>query len=112
MKPTIIIDCILCLLGILVYFLNRYANRRHRNRLSIAYWWADNWPEFITTLVLNVALMIIIHLPETYVDLDRLFASLPFDLHVAGIPTLSFFLGLGLTASFYNLFKTKVKKAK
>lgn len=103
------IDYILCLLGIFIYFLTRYTNRKKKNStLSIPYWWKDNWPEFVTTLSLNAALMIIIHFPETKVSFDRFFESLPFDLHVAGIPTLSFFLGLGLTATFYKLFKTKV----
>lgn len=108
----ILIDCILCFLGIIVYFLNRYANRKLKTNLSLKYWWNDNWPELSTTVVLNIALMILIHLPETYVSVDKLFEGLPFDLHVSGIPVLSFLFGLGLTATFYNLFKTKTAKKK
>ena len=107
MKTTIVINIILCMLGILVYFINRYANRSRKTRPSLSYWWADNWPEFIATVAMNLALMIIIHLPQTYVSLDRLFTGLPFDIKVSGIPALSFALGLGLTASFYRMFKSK-----
>lgn len=109
MKATIWIDIVLCLLGIIIYFINRYANRSRKAKPSLAFWLNDNWPELVTTLALNVALMIIIHLPGTTVSLDRVLAALPFDLTVSGIPTLCFFLGLGLTASFYRLFKQKAK---
>jgi len=104
------IDYILCLIGIFIYFLTRYANKREKNsKLSISFWVKDNWPELISTLALNMALMIIIHLPGVEVDINPVFSQLPFSVKVAGIPTLSFFLGLGLTWAFYNMFKSKTK---
>ena len=106
----ILIDMALCLLGIMIYFINRYANRKGKTKPSFRYWLNDNWPELVTTAALNAALMIIIHLPGTTVSFERLFAGLPFDMSVSGLPTLSFFLGLGLTASFYRMFKTKAAK--
>ena len=109
MKTMILIDAALCLLGVVIYFLNRFANRKQKSHVSLRYWWGDNWPELITTLALNAALMIIIHLPGSTVSFERIFAALPFDLSVSGLPTLSFFLGLGLTASFYKMFKAKAK---
>jgi len=110
---AIIIDSILCLLGIVIYFMNRYANRKMKTKkASFSFWIQDNYPELISTMALNIALMILIHLPETYVSMDKLFEGLPFDMHVSGIPALSFFFGLGLTATFYNLFKTKITKKK
>lgn len=112
METTILIDCILCLLGIAVYFLNRYANRSRKGEPSLRFWYQDNWPELYTTVILNAALMIIIHLPDTYISLDRLFSAMPVDIHIAGISTFSFFLGLGLTATFYRIFKSKLSKQK
>lgn len=107
---AIIIDSILCLLGIVIYFMNRYANRKQKTkRGSFAFWIQDNYPELISTVALNLAIMIIIHLPGTSVSFSRVFAALPFDLSVAGVPTFSFLLGLGLTAAFYRLFKAKTK---
>lgn len=101
-------DYILCLMGILVYFINRYANKKQKDtKLSLSYWFKDNWPELTTTLLLNAAIMILVHLPGTTVDLTKLTDSLPFGLNVAGVPTLSFLLGLGLTAAFYRMFKSK-----
>jgi len=105
----IIIDCILCFIGILVYFMNRYANRQNKTKLSWKYWWNDNAPEFFSTLLLNIALMILIHLPDSEVSFTKVFEQLPFGLKLAGVPTLSFLLGLGLSAIFYSLFKTKTK---
>lgn len=103
-------DYILCALGIFIYFLNRYANRANKSKsASFNYWVKDNMPELLTTLSLNIAIMVIIHLPGTAIDMNPLFASLPFGLSVAGKPVLSFFLGLGLTATFYRLFRTKTK---
>lgn len=112
MKTQILIDCILCMIGILVYFMNRYANRVNKTKLSIKYWWRDNSPEFFSTLLLNIALMILIHLPDTEVSFTKVFEELPFGLKLAGVPTLSFLLGLGLSAVFYTLFKTKTKVKK
>lgn len=105
----ILLDILLNLIGIAIYFLNRYARRTAKKKFSVRFWIQDNLPEFISTMLMNIALMILVHLPETSVSLDRLMAILPFDLHLAGLPTLSFMLGLGLTATFYTLFKTKTK---
>ena len=102
-------DYILCLLGIFVYFLSRYNNRKRKTKLSIGFWFRENWQEFVSTLALNLALMILIHLPETSVDLESFLSTLPIGLHLAGVPALSFLLGLGLTATFYSMFKAKTK---
>jgi len=108
----ILIDSILCFIGILIYFTARYDNRKSNTKLSFKFWINDNWPELTSTLLLNVAIMIIIHLPDTSISFDETFSKLPFALKVAGPPTLSFLLGLGLTSAFYRMFKekTKIKK--
>lgn len=103
------IDYILCLLGIFIYFVNRYANRTDKTKLSIKYWFQDNSPELLSTLALNAALMILIHMSTANVDINPVFQSLPFVLQVAGKPTLSFFLGLGLTSWFYRMFRSKTE---
>ncbi len=112
MKTALIIDLALNLLGVFIYFLNRYGKRTRKTRLSVGYWFRDNWQEFTSTMLLNIALMIIIHLPNTEVNVDAFFSELPFGLHLAGVPTLSFLLGLGFTALFYNFFRNKIKTRK
>ena len=104
------IDWILCLIGIMVYFINRYANRTVKTvGFSMKMWLSDNWPEASTTILMNIALMIIIHQPGSEASFDKLFESLPFSLHLAAMPLLSFLIGLGLSAVFYRLFKEKAK---
>ena len=105
------IDYILCLIGIMIYFINRYANRKIKTiGFSVKFWIAENWPEMTTTVLMNIALMIIIHQPGTVISFDKMFESLPFVMSVAGMPLLSFLIGLGLSALFYRLFKEKTKK--
>lgn len=104
------IDYILCAIGIAIYFINRYANRTVKTvGFSVKFWIKDNFPELSTTLLLNIALMIIIHQPGSEASFDKLFESLPFSLHLAAMPLLSFLIGLGLSAVFYRLFKEKTK---
>lgn len=104
------IDYILCLIGIMVYFINRYANRTVKTiGFSPKKWITENWPELSTTILMNAALMIIIHQKETAISFDNLLSALPFSIHVAAMPTMSFLIGLGLSAVFYRLFKEKTK---
>lgn len=105
----ILLDVILNLLGIMIYFINRYMGRTSIKKFSLKFWFKDNLPEFISTLLMNISLMILVHLPETTVSLDRLMELLPFDIHIAALPALSLMLGLGLTHTFYKLFQTKTK---
>ena len=104
------IDYILCAIGVAIYFINRYANRTTKTvGFSLKFWINSNWPELSTTILMNIALMIIIHQPGSEASFDKLFAALPFSLQLAAMPLLSFLIGLGLSAVFYRLFKEKTK---
>jgi len=77
---------LLFLLGALAYFFIRYANRTDKVKdFSIKFWWKDNMPELVASLVL----------PEGLVVSAKLVSSLA--------------CGLGLGAGVYELFKKKVK---
>lgn len=100
-------------LGVLIYFINRYANRTKKTvPFSFKYWVADNWPEVSTVVLIDIALMILLLGPGTEVNFDDLFSKLPFGLKIAGEPFLAFLLGLGLSALFYAIFKRKVNESK
>ena len=104
---------LLNVIGILIYFINRYANRTKKTvGFSVKFWFQDNWPELATTVLIDVALMILLFSPGTEVNFDDLFSKLPFGLKVAGDLFMSFVLGLGLSHLFYVIFKRKVKDAK
>ncbi|HPF93328.1 MAG TPA: hypothetical protein PLV65_05310 [Tenuifilaceae bacterium] len=105
------ITWILNLIGILIYFISKYANRRNATKFSVKFWFADNWPELISTLLLNIALMLLLLQPETTINLDEWLASnVPFGLSVAVKPLFAFLLGLGLSSFLYKMFKNKLKK--
>jgi hypothetical protein len=104
---------ILNFLGVLIYFINRYANRSKKTvSFSFRYWLSDNWPEMSTIILIDVALMILLLGPGTEVNFDDLFSKLPFGLKIAGEPFLAFLLGLGLSSLFYAIFRKKVNESK
>lgn len=112
MNKTLIFDVILNLMGIAIFFINRYAGRTRKTKFKWAFWWSDNWQEFSTTMLLNAALMYIIHLPTSAVNLDAFFSELPFGLSLAALPTMSLLLGIGVTSALYKFFLTKIKNIK
>jgi len=103
---------LLNIIGILIYFINRYAKRTKKTvGFSFKFWIKDNWPEVSTVILLDIALMILLLGEGTQINFDDLFNKLPFGLSVAGEPFLAFLLGLGLSSLFYKLFRKKVKDA-
>jgi hypothetical protein len=100
---------LLNLIGIAIYFINRYANRSQKKlAFDYRYWLKDNWPEMTTVLLLDAALMILLFAPGTEVNFDDLLSSLPIGIKISGSWLMSFLLGLGLSSLFYRIFKAKV----
>lgn len=105
------INWILNLIGIFTYFINRYANRANKTKFNFSLWINDNWPELASTLLVNIALMLLLMQPETTINIDDwLKANVPFAIQIAIKPLFSLLLGLGLSAFLYGLFRKKVKK--
>lgn len=104
---------ILNLIGIIIFFVNRYFGREVKTTgFSWSYWWRDNWQEVITILLINLALMIIMHMKETRLAIDQLMAQLPAWVKILGVPGICLGLGLGLSWLIYQLFVKKVEEAK
>jgi len=102
---------ILNLIGILIFFINRYYNRAKRTiAFSFKFWLRDNFQELSTTLLLNLAFMILLHMKDAPVE--NLLAKLPVWVAIMGVPGLSFALGLGASWFIYKLFWKKLKDAK
>ena len=110
------INWILNGIGIVIYFLNRFGNRRTKTKPNIKYWLADNYRELFTTLLFDLALMIIVMMPDVQVNFDKFIAdNLPFGLVISPIVAkaiLSFLLGLGLSSLFYKYYKIRAKLKK
>lgn len=104
---------ILNIIGILIYFINRYAGRTKKTvKFSFKFWLVDNWPELATTLLLNLALMLLLNSSGTEIDYDQLLAWMPAGIKFAAEPLASFLIGLGLSHFLYSVFRKKVKDAK
>ena len=101
---------LLNVLGVLIYFLNRFANRRAKDKeFSLVFWLKDNWPEFCVIGLVDASLMILISTNEITFDMATF---LPTWLSNAGDLTVSWAIGLGLASLFYNIFKNKIKDVK
>lgn len=100
-------------IGILVFFLTRYNNRKKQyTGFSLSYWFKDNIYELSVTILLNLAAMIILFLLNKNNGLENLVLKLPEWIQPAGVPGLSLGLGLGFTWTIYTMFLKKAKDAK
>jgi len=104
---------LLNIIGILIFFINRYHNRTKKTvAFSFKFWIHDNWHEMSTIILLDIALMILLFNPGTEVNFDDIFSKLPFGLKLPADLLMSFLLGLGLANLFYYIFKEKIKDAR
>lgn len=108
-----IMNWLLNLLGILIFFINRFKQRTHKTvSFKFKYWISDNFQEMATTLLLNLALMIILDQNIKSGTIDQLLLKLPDWVSILGIPGICFGLGAGLSWLLYELFRRKIKDAK
>ena len=110
------INWILNGIGVVIYFLNRFGNRRKKEKFNFKFWFYDNYRELFTTLLFDIAIMIIVMMPDVQVNFDAFLSeNLPFAISISPIVAkalLSFLLGLGLSSLFYKYYKLKAKLSK
>jgi len=95
-------------LGSVFYFWQRYCRRDKKTvGFSFKYWLKDNLPEFITTIILDIAAMVILTDKGTVIDLT---VWLPAGFQIAGNLVIAFAIGAGFAKIWYELFKKKVSK--
>ena len=103
-----ILNVILNAIGILIFFINRFSGRKSKTKkFSLGFWLRDNFQELSTTLLLNVAFMIILNMKGGSVE--TLILKLPVWLQDIGIPGLCFVFGLGFSHVIYQMYLKKVK---
>ena len=95
---------ILAFLGIAIYFLARYANKKNTKGFSFGFWIKDNWPETLVSILGTIALMLVFTSddPETIKFIDKWLGWLPIQFKALGA-------GLFNIAWVYAVFKTKSK---
>lgn len=100
-------------IGILIFFINRFKRRTHKTeKFSFKYWITDNFQEMATTLLLNLALMIILQITIKDGTLETILVKLPDWVTILGVPGICFGLGSGLSWLLYELFRKKIKDVK
>lgn len=100
---------VLNILGILIYFLNRYNNRRSKDKsFSINFWVKDNWPELLIVLLVDVSIMLLLILNDISIDAAQF---LPTWLVKIGDLGIAWLIGLGLASLIYSIFRKKVSDA-
>ena len=108
---------ILNTIGIISFFIRRYAKRRNKTvQGSFKFWFKDNWPELTQTMLLNIALMLIINMKSVVFNLDKFFEEklpagigISIDADVAKA-IVSFALGFLITGIIYEMYASKKKK--
>lgn len=102
-----LIAIILNVIGIAIYFLTRYNGRREQDKtFSLEFWIKDNWPELTITVLFDAALVLLVMVGDIQLNVQEF---LPAWVTSVGGLTLSFLLGLGVAASIYEVFKSKIK---
>ena len=102
-----LIAIILNVIGIAIYFLTRYNGRREQDKtFSLKFWVSDNWPELTITILFDAALVMLVMVGDIQLNVQEF---LPDWVTSVGGLTLSFLLGLGVAASIYEVFKSKIK---
>jgi hypothetical protein len=95
-------------IGILIFFINRFFKREDSSTsFDLKFWILDNFQEMSTTLLLNLAFMLLIQLAIKQNSIEVLFAKLPEWLTFLGLPGICFSLGAGLSWTLYELFQSK-----
>jgi hypothetical protein len=104
------VNWVLCILGMGVFFLGKFNGRTDKTKEpSLGFWWKDNWPELVNSLLITCALMIILSLASTELNFDAILAKLPFHLGLAPKPIAAFILGAGGSAFAYKIVNKKAK---
>ena len=108
------INWILNIIGIATYFLGRFKNRKHKTNPDFWFWLKDNWVELTQTMLINIALMIILMMPDVQLNADTFIKEyLPIDFTITPIVVkalASFLLGWVFTFFVYRSVSTKTKK--
>lgn len=106
---------IINIIGVLVFFLNRYSNRKVKDKFNAWFWLEDNMIELAATLLINVAIMMILCLTEVEVNPSEFVTKyIPFDIIAtgyAGKMLVSFLTGLVFASLAYGTIK-RIKKIK
>lgn len=92
-------------IGILIFFINRYAGRKDKTKdPNIKYWLKDNWEQLTVIALFDIALMILMSKEGLNIDFSKL-EFLPNWLQFTGDLAFSFVLGVAGAWLAYCAYK-------
>ena len=97
-------------LGILIFFLNRYAGRTDKTEpFSGKKWLKENWEQLTIIALFDVALMLLVINGGLEFNFEKIAPMLPEGVKLAGDLSLCFLVGLLFSWLVYVGYKKMVK---
>jgi Kef-type K+ transport system membrane component KefB len=97
-------------LGILIFFLNRYAGRTDKAQpFSGKKWLSENWEQLTIVALFDVALMLLVINGGLEFNFEKIAPMLPEGVKLAGDLSLCFLVGLLFAWLVYVGYKKMVK---
>lgn len=101
------INWILAAIGLGIYYIGRYSNRKNKTKFSLLFWLDDNWPELVTSTLATIALMVIFLDKDAAFDFQSMLDSVPFIKSLPSEKLVSLTIGYLNSMIFYKLMKQK-----
>ena len=97
---------ILNILGVLIFFLNRYAGRKDKAQpFSGKKWLKENWEQLTIVALFDVSLMLLVINGGLEFNFEKIAPMLPDGVKLAGDLALCFLVGLLFAWGFYVGYK-------
>lgn len=104
---------ILNILGLLLYFVLRFGNRKDKSKpVSVKFWWQDNFQELASTLIFNAVLVILMLESGIRIDLKALFPFIPDAVAFTSDLAVYFMIGALISHGAYELWKKRKSNVK
>lgn len=101
------INWILAAIGLAIYYIGRYSNRKNKTKFSLFFWLDDNWPELVTSTLATISLMVIFLDKDAAFDFQSMLDSVPFIKSLPSEKLVSLTIGYLNSMIFYKLMKQK-----
>jgi hypothetical protein len=102
---------LLNVLGILIFFLNRFAGRKDKTApVTAKFWLKDNWEQLVCVGLIDVALMLLVFQGGLQVNFERLAPMLPEGVQLTGDSAVCLLVGMIFSWAGYVGYKKLFKE--
>lgn len=101
---------LLNILGVCIFFLNRFAGRKDKDApVSAKFWLKDNWEQLLAVSLFDVALMLLVINGGLEFNFEKIAPMLPEGVKLAGDLALCFLVGLIFAWLVYVGYKKMIQ---